>query len=63
MYIRHVKNMKVSEFFLKSNKQDVRLNKKGLIMKNVKSQPEKIERLISKHIKFSILPKSSKLTL
>ena len=63
MYIRHVRNMKVSEFFLKSNKQDVRLNKKGLIMKNVKSQPEKIERLISKHIKFSILPKSSKLTL
>ena len=63
MYIRHVKNMKVSEFFLKSNKQDVRLNKKGLIMKNVKSQPEKIERLISKHIKFSILPKSSKLRL
>lgn len=63
MYIRHVRNMKVSEFFLKSNKQDVRLKKKGLIMKNVKSQPEKIERLISKHIKFSILPKSSKLTL
>ena len=63
MYIRHVRNMKVSEFFLKSNKQDVRLNKKGLIMKNVKSQPEKIERLISKHIKFSILPKSSKLRL
>ena len=63
MYIRHVKNMKVSEFFLKSNKQDVRLKKKGLIMKNVKSQPEKIERLISKHIKFSILPKSSKLRL
>ena len=55
--------MKVSEFFLKSNKQDVRLKKKGLIMKNVKSQPEKIEILISKHIKFSILPKSSKLTL
>ena len=63
MYIRHVRNMKVSEFFLKSNKQDGRLKKKGLIMKNVKSQPEKIERLISKHIKFSILPKSSKLTL
>ena len=63
MYIRHVRNMKVSEFFLKSNKQDVRLKKKGLIMKNVKSQPEKIERLISKHVKFSILPKSSKLTL
>ena len=63
MYIRHVRNMKVSEFFLKSNKQDVRLKKKGLIMKNVKSQPEKIERLISKHIKFSILPKSSTLTL
>ena len=63
MYIRHVRNMKVSEFFLKSNKQDVRLKKKGLIMKNVKSQPEKIERLISKHIKFSILPKSSKLRL
>ena len=63
MYIRHVRNMKVSEFFLKYNKQDVRLKKKGLIMKNVKSQPEKIERLISKHIKFSILPKSSKLTL
>ena len=63
MYIRHVRNMKVSEFFLKSNKQDVRLKKKGLIMKNVKSQPEKTERLISKHIKFSILPKFSKLTL
>ena len=35
--------------------------KKGLIMKNVQNQPEKTERLISMHIKFSITRNSSKL--
>ena len=36
-------------------------NKKDLTMKNVRSQSEKIKRLISIHIKFSIILKFSKL--
>ena len=76
MHIRPVKNLKdiraltlvsltneVSEFFLKSHEQGRGINKKGLIMKNVQNQPEKIERVISMHIKFSTLTKSSKLKL
>ena len=35
----------------------------GLIIKNVQNQPEKLEILISMHIKFSIILKSSKLKL
>ena len=45
----------VSEFFLKSNKQDGGINKKSFIMKNVQNQPEKIERLISMDMKFPII--------
>ena len=55
MHVRHVKNMKVvnaltfvstitkvSEFFLKSDKQDGGINKKDLIIRNVQYQSEKI---------------------
>ena len=68
MQTRHVKNLKVvkpltllsiinevSEFFLKSNKQDGGINKKSFIMKKVQNQPEKIERLISMDMKFPII--------
>ena len=52
---------KVCEFFLKSNKHCGRIKKKGLIMKNVQKQPEKIDRSISMHIKLSVILKFSKL--
>ena len=73
MHIKRVKNMnvvkaltlaslinEVSEFFLKSLKQDGGINTKGLIMKNFQNEPENTKRLISVHIKFSIILKSSK---
>lgn len=52
----------VSEFSLKSNKQDRDINKKGLVVKNVQNQPEKIEIIFSIHTNFSLILKSSKLT-
>lgn len=52
----------VSEFSLKSDKQDRDINKKGLVVKNVQNQPEKIEIIFSIHTKFSLILKSSKLT-
>ena len=45
----------VSEFSLKSNKQDRDINKKGLVVKNVQNQPEKIQIIFSIHIKFSLI--------
>ena len=51
----------VSEFSLKSNKQDRDINK-GLVVKNVQNQPEKIDIIFSIHTKFSLILKSSKLT-
>ena len=74
MNIRHVKNMKavktltlvslinkVSEFFLRSNKQGGGgIKKKCLIRVKVKIQLAKMERLILMHLKFSLILKSSK---
>ena len=51
----------VSEFSLKSNKQNRDIGKTGLVVKNVQNQPEKIEIVFSMHIKFSLILKSSKL--
>ena len=78
MHVRNVKNMKVvnaltlastitkvSEFFLKSDKQDEGINKKDLIIRNVQYQSEKINFdaykifliLKSSKLKFSAGPK------
>ena len=54
---------KVTEFFLNFNKHCGGISKKGIVMKNVQNQPEKIKRVISMCIKFFTLIKSSKLKL
>ena len=50
----------VFEFFLKSIEQDGGIKKKSLTMRNFQNRPEKIQRLISMHIRFFIILKSSK---